>query len=170
MMKVIPTGAISRLSLRIGERRQKKSDGRSSGLTSLDEENLKDFEALIIAGIKLLDLENDALNTGDTARVAECYDRKLELLNELGQKQPLVEPFLRGEGEQASTIREKTRDLAQKLAENGRILEGMSQASRTVQNEIERLRKRQSLDGMYDKTGQLIRGLNKISGKITKNI
>lgn len=170
MMKVLPSGAISRLSLRIGERRQKKKEGQSGRMTSMDEENVSDFDNLITAGIKLLDLENDALNTGDIARVAEFYDRKNELLINLAQKQPLVEPFLKEETDQVKALCEKIRSLAQKLQENGKLLEGMSNASRTVVNEVERLRRRQSLDGMYDKTGQLIRGLNKISGKFTKNI
>ena len=54
-----------------------------------------------------------------------------------------------------------------KLWENGRLLKGMAEASRAILDEVDRVRSRQSLHGLYDKTGQLrpTEGSTRISRK-----
>lgn len=52
-------------------------------------------------------------------------------------------------------LRTLIRDLASQLEINERLLRGMAEASRSIKAEIEHLRERQSLKGVYTAKGQL---------------
>lgn len=169
-MKITPSGAISRLSLRLRERRYRESQGERPPLTSADEENISEFERLITAGIRLLDLENEALEAGDVTRVAGYFERKSELLREMSLRQPVIEPFLNDDIPEIVNLRGLIRELSENFKRNGRLLEGMAMASRSILSEVERVRQRQSLNGVYDKTGQLKTGLDRKSGSILKKL
>lgn len=125
---------------------------------------------MISAGIRVLQLENEALMSGDVARVADFFDRKTELLRELSVRQPVIEPFLKDDVPEIVNLRELIRELADNLKRNGKLLEGMAAASRSILSEIERVKKRQSLDGVYNKAGQVSPGLGSPSGKTIKNL
>lgn len=139
-------------------------------MTSLDEENVADFESLVANAIRLLERENDALVAGDVAAVAGFHEAKSQLLRELTLKQPVIEPFLRSEAEPMVSLRDLVRELAAQLRKNGELLAGMASASRSIQSEVERVLERQSLNGVYDKTGQVRRDMNRRDGKIVKNL
>ncbi|MFG6082807.1 hypothetical protein ACEUZ9_004039 [Paracoccus litorisediminis] len=170
MMPISPSGAISRLSKRFGERRKRQMAGDRPPLTSDDEKNISEFEVLITTGIRVLEMENEALVSGDVARVAEYYERKTELLRELTLRQPVIEPFLKDDLPEIANLRDLIRELRDNLQRNGVLLQGMASASRSILSEIERVRKRQSLDGVYDKSGHVRAGLGAPSGKTLKNL
>lgn len=144
---------LSRLGLRLRERRH--AGGGAGSLTAEDLENVDSFEQVLSQTLSLLGAENEALVAGDIAAVAGLYDEKSRLLKTLELHQPRIEPFLREGGEPVANLRGLIRDLAEQLQVNGRLLKGMAEASRSILDEIERTRNRQSLRGLYDKSGQL---------------
>jgi hypothetical protein len=145
---------MSRLGLRLRARRH--ADAGGSTLTDEDRENLVRFEQVLARTLDLLAAENAALGRGDTAAVAGLYDDKARLLKTLELHQPRIEPFLRSGGDHTASLRELIRSLADQLQVNGRLLKGMAEAARAIVDEVERARSRQSLHGLYDKTGQLL--------------
>lgn len=154
MMKISPSGAISRLGIRLRERRNRSGGGRVA-LTDTDDDNISKFETLIADAIFVLEQENDALVEGDVQRVAGFFESKSELLKTLELRQPVIEPFLREDIPEISVLKDLISDLSVQLKRNGQLLEGMADASRSIISEVERVRKRQGLEGLYDKTGQL---------------
>lgn len=170
MSKVTATSAISRLGLRFGERKRRSEDGENPALTSTDEGNIQDFSLLVQSAMDLLEIENEALLVGDARRVSACYEEKSRILRDLTFKQPVVEPFLRDETPEILALRAMIRDFAGLLQRNGELLEGMANASRTILAEVENIRKRQSLDGLYDKSGQRVKVPTQASGKVISNL
>lgn len=145
---------MSRLGIRLRARR--RAEGGTSTMTDEDRDNLARFEQVLAETLALLGAENAALGMGDTAAVAGLYEEKARLLKTLELHQPRIEPFLREGGEPIANLRDLLRDLAQQLEINGRLLRGMAEASRAIMDEVERARTRQSLHGLYDKSGQLL--------------
>ncbi|WP_134680630.1 hypothetical protein [Paracoccus ravus] len=154
MTGITASSAISRLGQRLGERRRRRSEGAHPAFTSDDLQNISDFEKLVEDTIRLLNLENDGLASGNVLRVAECYEAKSGLLRELTLKQPVIEPFLKEDVPELTRLRELLRQLAENLRRNGELLSAMAAASRSILSEIDHIRRRQSLDGIYDKSGQ----------------
>lgn len=169
-MKVSPSAAISRLGLRFGERRRRAQDGERPPLTTDDENNISDFASLISETIRLLDGENQALIAGQVSRVSEYYEEKERLLRELTLKQPVIEPFLTETTPEIIDLRTLIVKLSESLSRNGDLLKGMAEASAAIISEVEHIRKRQSLEGVYDKTGQRRQGMMTSSGKVVKNL
>lgn len=145
---------MSRLGLRLRARRH--AGGGASTLTAEDRDNIDSFEQVLARTLTLLGAENEALAQGDITAVAGLYDEKVRLLKTLELHQPRIEPFLRDGGEHMAGLRDLIRSLAEQLQVNGRLLKGMAEASRAIVDEVERARSRQSLHGLYDKTGQLL--------------
>lgn len=170
MMKVSPTGAISRLGIRLRERRNRSAAGDRPALTETDDANIAQFERLIRDAVMLLDKENVALEEGDVGLVAEFFDAKSELLKSLELRQPVIEPFLREDIPEIATLRSLIRELSDQLQRNGQLLKGMAEASRSIISEVERVRKRQGLSGLYDKSGQLRPDVGNFEKKFEKNL
>lgn len=154
MIGVPPASALSRLGLRLSERKARQGSG-TSGLTQEDEANLEEFETIVSNMIEFLRKEQDALAANDIGRVASYFEEKVKLLEAIERRQPVVEPFLTADVPVAVQLRNLIKELSEQIATNERLLRGMAEASRTIVNEIEHLRNRQSLKGVYDKSGQL---------------
>jgi hypothetical protein len=158
VIDIPPTSPLSRLGLRLSERRARKKDP-NTGLTSEDESNIESFEAILTSTLDLLRQENDALQKRDIAKVTSFFEEKARLLETLEIKQPVVEPFLKLDVPAVQQLRALIRELAEQIKLNERMLHGMAQASRTILTEVEHLRTRQSLQGIYTKSGQLREGV-----------
>ena len=154
MIGVPKTSALSRLGMRLGERKARDGE-EGAGLTDEDEGNIAEFEKILSSTLDFLRKENGALEDRDVDRVASYFDEKARLLETLERRQPAVEPFLSVDVPAVGQLRKLIRDLADQLETNERLLRGMADASRTILVEVEHLRTRQSLKGVYDKTGQL---------------
>lgn len=154
MIDIPPTSPLSRLGLRLNERRARKKDP-NTGLTAEDESNIESFEAILSSTLDLLRQENEALRNRDVTKVTSFFEEKARLLETLETKQPVVEPFLKLEVPAVLQLRSLIRDLAEQLKLNEHMLHGMARASRTILTEVEHLRTRQSLQGIYTKSGQL---------------
>jgi len=170
MMKIPSPGAISKLGIRLRERRQRAGGDEDPALTSDDESNITEFEGLVRKTNALLQRENEALGRGEVERVAEFFSAKQELLKFLQLRQPLVEPFLRKQIPEIVTLRDHVKELSENLKRNGQLLSGMAEASRSIVSEVERIRKRQGLDGIYDKSGQIRPNLGSTDRKVEKNL
>jgi hypothetical protein len=170
MMKIPAAGAISKLGIRLRDRRRRSSDGEDPALTQDDEQNIEKFEKLVVETNALLDRENDALSKGDVSKVAEFFQTKQNLLKSLELRQPVVEPFLRKKVPEIDSLRGQVRALSENLQRNGELLEGMAQASTSIVSEVERLRRRQGLEGLYDKSGQLRTDVMIEGRRIQKNL
>lgn len=153
-MKVAPPSTLSRLAQRFQERRARAALGERPPMTEGDEENILSFGAIVDDLNALLSSENNALKQGDVAMVADLFERKQNLLKRLENRQPVIEPFLRESAEVTAQLRDKIRDLAEQLEENGNLLASMAEASQAIRTEVARVRDRHSLKGMYDKSGQ----------------
>ena len=155
MTRVSPPGTASRLGIRLRQRKSLTAGDDDPGMTAVDEDNLARFGDLIREAVVLLEEENQALEAGDVAQVAARFEAKKEILKSLELQQPVVEPFLASKGVRASDLREIIARLSAVLKRNSELLDGMAAASRTIIKEVERIRSRNSLDGLYDKSGQL---------------
>lgn len=161
-MIVSPREAISRLGIRLRERkaRQEHEEVEERAIvTDEDLANLDEFSGLVQEAVDLLRLENDALRLADTGRVAAYFRRKQELLRLLSIRQPLIEPQLKLDREDVHEAKVRLRALAEELRLNANLLAGVAAASHTILSEVDRIRKRQSLEGVYDKTGRLRKDL-----------
>lgn len=170
MMKIRPVGPLSRLGVRLRERRSRASAGYSPALTETDEENIREFQDLVSRIIGLLQRENHALEQGDVSLVAGLYEVKRGLLKSLELKEPVVEPFLKEKMPEIEVLKDSLRELGQVLRDNGRLLEGMASASRSIMTEVDRVRRRQGLEGMYDSNGQLRSDVHSPKARYEKKI
>ena len=170
MMKVTASQAISRLGARLGERRRRASQGERPPLTRDDEQNISEFTRIVDDTIQVLAIENDALKNGDVSRVADCFEAKSQLMKDLTLRQPVVEPFLREDMDEIAELKLRIRKLADSLEQNGILLQGMAAASRSIISEVENIRRRQSLDGVYDKTGQKRTGLGPSKSRFASKV
>ncbi|WP_323765191.1 hypothetical protein [Marinovum sp.] len=102
---------------------------------------------------RLLRDEIAAIGQGQLARVEELYPRKAELLGEIeaGFGQP--EKFLPGSDPAAVSLRAKLEELRGLIQTDLQLLQRMTEATGAVAKEIDRIRDRQSLRGLYDREG-----------------
>lgn len=102
---------------------------------------------------RLLRDEIAAIGQGQLARVEELYPRKAELLGEIeaGFGQP--ENFLAGQDPAAVALRGKLEELRGLIRTDLQLLQRMTEATGAVAKEIDRIRDRQSLRGLYDRGG-----------------
>lgn len=173
MMKISPASAISRLSVRFGERRRQEhapQDAEPEITPTDDERKIRDFSLLVLRVSALLDEEHDAYRAGDVVKVSGYADRKAGLLEDLLQAQPSVEHLLAGETAGVPELRGHVRDLSDKINRNADMLRGMTDASLTIISEVDRIRRGQSLDGVYDKTGNRREEMASPGGRIVRNL
>ena len=173
-MIISPKEAITRLGIRLRERRarsQTEDDApQSAYITDEDLVSISDYEAIVADTIDLLRLENEQLASGNSARVAQFFRRKQELLRLLSLRQMAVEPYIRAGSPETQALKDLLRVLQEELHTNANLLAGMATASHAILSEVDRIRKRQSLEGVYDKTGQLRRDLDIRENRALKKI
>ncbi len=157
---------------RFRKRMQARRETSASGpvLTEEDDANLAAFEANIDATLDLLHDEIAAVEAGHLDRVTELYDRKADLLKRIELKIPVVEPFLAAAVDAAPALREKVRRLKGAVQENSVLLSRMSEATRDIVREIEKIRNRHSLDGLYGKSGKPVTGQDGQQLRIDKEL
>ena len=173
MMKISPTSAISRLSVRFGERRRQDrpdAEAEPEDAPSDEEVRIRDFSLLVLRVSALLDEEHDAYRAGDVMKVSGYAERKTELLEELLRGQSSVEHLLAGDVAGAQELRGHVHDLSERINRNADMLRGMTDASLTIISEVDRIRRGQSLDGVYDKTGNRRAEMASPGGKIVRNL
>ena len=152
-MRISPPPALSRIAARFQERRARAEQGERPPLTEADEANIDAFGRIVESLSNLLEHENEALRQGDIQLVASIFERKQELLNQLEIRKPVVEPFLRESLEANHRLRALIQDLSARINTNAELLSAMADAAGRIRIEVERVRERHTLRGMYDKSG-----------------
>lgn len=114
MRGVRPTSALSRLGIRLGERRSRMGQG-AAALTEEDETNIAGFEALLGQTLEILRRENAALEERDIEGVASCFQEKAALLESLETRQPVIEPLLSQDTPAVAPLRQLIRDMGRSI-------------------------------------------------------
>lgn len=162
----------SRFRRRIAARRERAAAGLEPGpvLTDEDSHNLQEFEADTETVTALLQQEIQAIRAGRLETVMELYPRKAELLKRIELLMPVVEPFLKeripGDLELAGRIAA----LKAAVQEDSALLERMSEATAAIVRDMEKIRNRHSLDGIYGKSGRRVTGVGADHRRIDKTL
>lgn len=123
-------------------------------MTDEDDANLAVFEADVAAVTEVLEEEIAAIRAGRIEEVSSLYPRKAELLKRIEVLMPVVEPFLRARIETEPDLRARLSALKSAVADDGALLERISDATTRIVREIDKIRDRHSLNGLYSKSGE----------------
>lgn len=140
-----------RLSRRIAARR---AHGDALQMTEEDVQNLALFEADVAAVTRVLEEEIAAIAAGRIEEVPEIYPRKAELLHRIEVLMPVVEPFLKIRIDADPDLRGRLVALKAAVSQDGALLERISDATTAIVREIDKIRDRHSLNGLYGKRGE----------------
>lgn len=102
---------------------------------------------------RLLRDEIAAIGQGHLARVDELYPRKAELLGEIEAGFAEQKKLLAGSEPAVVALRRKLEDLHGLIRADLALLQRMTEATGAVAQEIDRIRERQSLSGLYGREG-----------------
>lgn len=125
-------------------------------MTEEDEDNLTVFEADVAAVTEVLEEEVAAIRAGRIDAVTDLYPRKAELLKRIELLMPVVEPFLRARIESDAALHARLGALKAAVEADGALLERISGATTTIVREIDKIRDRHSLNGLYSKRGERV--------------
>ncbi|MCA0994912.1 flagellar protein FlgN [Alloyangia pacifica] len=109
--------------------------------------------ALVDRLARLLRDEIAAIGKGELARVEELFPRKQELLAEIETVFADPEALLEGEDAASAKLRARLSDLRKLIHSDLSLLQRMTEATGAVAREIDRIRERQSLRGVYGRDG-----------------
>lgn len=135
-----------------------------------DGRNLAEFEADTIAVTKLLRAEISAIRSGSLEAVTELYSKKAELLKRIELLMPVVEPFLKDRIGSDAGLAARLLDLKRAVQEDSALLQRMSAATSDIVHDIEKIRDRHSLNGLYGKSGRRVTGPGPDRRRIDKTI
>jgi hypothetical protein len=151
-------GELSRFTRRISARRARAAAGDRGGMvmTEEDSRNMASFEADAAAATELLAREVAAIRAGNLEAVAEIYERKAALLKRIELLMPVVEPFLKARLEQDEGLKARLGALNDAVQEDSVLLERMTAATSEILRDLEKIRDRHSLNGLYGKSGKRV--------------
>jgi hypothetical protein len=124
------------------------------GLTTEDHRNLGEYAAKLDEATALIREEIAAIIQGRLGVVNEFYAQKAELLKWLELRAPTVEPFLTKPVAQEHGLPGKLATFKTVLQEDGDLLKRMANVAASISREIEKVMNRDSLDGIYGKSGE----------------
>ena len=156
-----------RLSDRMVARSRAAADG---GLTEEDQKNLKDYATKLDEAISLIRQEIASIVQGDLGAVNELYAQKAELLKWLELRAPTVEPFLGQPVAQEHDLPGKLATFKSVLQEDGDLLKRMAGVAASITREIEKVINRDSLDGLYGKSGEKLSKSGQVKMKLDHEI
>lgn len=110
--------------------------------------------ALVDQLAKLLRDEIAAIGQGQLARVEEIFPRKSALLGEIEAAFADQAEIFSGDDPAAVALRRKVDALRGLIQADLALLRRMTEATGAVAQEIDRIRDRQSLRGLYDRDGE----------------
>ncbi len=147
----------SRFARRLAQRRALAAeDGAVDGPVPTAEERaaLAAFAEDLEAVTALLHREIAAIGAGALEEVGALYGAKTALLERIALRAPLAEPFLGSKVAEVLDLRGRLGALKDAVAEDSALLERMAQATDTIVREVEKIRDRHSLRGLYGKSGR----------------
>ncbi|WP_336043163.1 hypothetical protein [Pseudooceanicola nanhaiensis] len=102
---------------------------------------------------RILRDEIAAIGRGELAEVEALFPRKQALLAEIEAAFADPAPLLEGDTPPAVRLRERLAELQRLIRTDLALLQRMTEATGAVAREIERIRERHGLSGLYDKDG-----------------
>lgn len=144
----------SRFKQRREARKLAEQSGEGNELTDQEKGHLEGFERAVDTMIEILNEENDGLSNGSVHVVSVTGERKEEATRQLENKYAIVEDILTHHPDRFSSLKVKFQELKDKSDENGVLLERMGIATRAVVREIEKVKERHSLNGIYSSSGR----------------
>ncbi|WP_127900758.1 hypothetical protein [Solirhodobacter olei] len=166
-------GEMSRFSRRIAARRALGPEAGAlptAVMTEEDRRNIANFEADAGAVTALLRREVAAIQAGKLDAVTELYEQKTALLKRMEVLMPVVEPFLKVRLAEDEALRERLAALNAAVQEDSALLERMSSATSQIVGDLEKIRDRHSLKGLYGKSGKRVTGPEDKRRRIDKTI
>lgn len=123
-------------------------------LTTEDHEQLSAYSQKLDEAIGLLREEIKSIDEGRLSSVGRIYPQKAEILKWLEHRAPLVEPFLSSKFANEHKLPHKLAILKDLLEQDGLLLRQMANVAASISREIQKVINRDSLDGLYGKTGE----------------
>jgi Na+/phosphate symporter len=120
--------------------------------------------------IKTLERETDALNKGDWQALAEILGLKKSLLSHLEKIAPTLENEVKTKTPASETLRKTLSELKTIIDSNMKMLQSISIASRDISKEVQRIKKKHSLDGLYTARGNKKNEQMPMRSKIDKTL
>ncbi len=144
----------SRFKMRREARKNIATSDEKSPPTEEEASLLESFEVHIDAMIDIIEEEIRALQEGEINLLEDLNARKTECARLLENKGPIVEDILNSRTLESAELREKFSRLRDLIAENGVLVERITQASSAIAREINKVRDRHSLKGLYSMSGK----------------
>ena len=146
---------MSKRELKLSDRMAARTQSAAEGaLTEEDRRNLSEYAAKLDDPTSVLRDEITAIGEGRLDAVNAFYPRKAELLKWLELRAPTVEPFLRQPLAREHDLPGKLATFKTALQEDGDLLKRMAGVAASITREIEKVVNRDSLDGLYGKSGE----------------
>lgn len=124
------------------------------GLTDEDRQHIQSYADKLDAAIDLVREEIAAIGKGHLSAVSTMYVKKSELLKWLELRAPVVEPFLNEDIAKDAGLPTKLATFKSVLEEDSELLQRMAGVAASIAREIQKVMNRDSLDGLYGKSGQ----------------
>ncbi|WP_370162306.1 hypothetical protein [Limimaricola soesokkakensis] len=122
-------------------------------MTQETESQPSGLEAEIAELVALLEAEIAEIRAGDLAGVTARLERKSELAARIEAARPEIEAGLAAGDDAAQELRERLDALADLIARDAAMLERMRATTGAVARDLERLRDRHGLGGLYGANG-----------------
>lgn len=162
----------TRFRRRIAERRARAAAGLGEGPlpSEEDDRNLASFQEDAREVTALLREEIAAIHAGRLDSVTALFPRKAALLKRIELLMPVVEPFLKEQLRSDRALADRLSEMKAAVREDCELIERMSLALADVIRDIEKIRNRHSLDGIYEKSGRRVTGAAADLRQIDKTI
>lgn len=118
----------------------------------------------IAQALRLFSHEIEAIARGDLNAIEDLRPQKAEMLTRLENAQDAIQAALNADREGAAELREKIQSLQKLTAESERQLRRLSEAAGEVLQELQRIRDRHSLKGLYSGSGKSVAEANHLAG------
>ncbi len=110
--------------------------------------------------LRLFEREIEAIAAGDLNAIEALRPQKHDMLIRLEESQEAIQTALASDQAGASALRDNIHNLQKLTAESERQLRRLSEAAGEVLQELQRIRDRHSLKGLYSGSGRTVAGTN----------
>lgn len=140
-------------------------------MTDPVESNPANATGAIAAALKLFEREIAAIGRGDMDTIEALRPEKEQMLERLDEARDAIEAGLAADGDSAVALRQDIHRLQKLTAESERQLRYLAEAAGEVLAELQRIRDRHSLKGIYGGSGQPVTETNQPgSSRMDKSI
>lgn len=139
----------SRFKQRMEARRE-----ADAGLSETDRETVACYADCVEQLIALLEEEETVLKEGRIDALEGVFERKAEVVRLMEIKMPIVEMLISKDTDEIVELRERSLVLRDRAAQVSLVVERITAATSAVAREIEKIRDRHSLNGLYASDGR----------------